>query len=126
MDKKIAGLLGAVAALTSMDAAQAANEPPTADLTQTMRAATYADLLTPIPNAVALLDADDAARSQRPANEETNGMRVAQYHDHHHHHHHRRTIIIRRHHHHHHHHHMRRHHHHHHHSQYMAIPRRDV
>ncbi len=126
MDKKIAGLLGAVAALTSMDAAQAAPEP-TPNPTETMRAASYADLLTPIPNAVALLDADDAARSQRQAPEGANGVQVAQYHDHHHHHHHRRTIIIRRHHHHHHHHHYRRHHHHHHHhSQYMAVPRRDA
>jgi hypothetical protein len=122
MDKKIAGLLGAVAALTSMDAAQAATTPAP-NPAEALRAASYADLLTPIPNAVALLDADDAARSQRPAAE---GVQVAQYHHHHHHHHHRRTIIIRRHHHHHHHHFRRHHHHHHHHSQYMAVPRRDA
>jgi hypothetical protein len=125
MDKKIASLLGAVAALTSMDAAQAATTPPP-NPAETMRAASYADLLTPIPNAVALLDADDAARSQRPAAEDAGGVQVAQYHHHHHHHHHRRTIIIRRHHHHHHHHYRRHHHHHHHHSQYMAVPRRDA
>jgi hypothetical protein len=127
MDKKIAGLLGAVAALTSVDAAQATTTPPV-NPTETMRAASYADLLTPIPNAVALLDADDAARSQRPAAEGADGVQVAQYHHHHHHHHHRRTIIIRRHHHHHHHHYRRyhHHHHHHHHSQYMAVPRREA
>jgi hypothetical protein len=124
MDKKIAGLLGAVAALTSVDAAQAATTSPP-NPTETMRAASYADLLTPIPNAVALLDADDVARSQRPAAEGTEGVQVAQYHHHHHHHHHRRTIIIRRHH-HHHHHCLRHHHHHHHHSQYMAVPRREA
>src|SRR5215471_16546129 len=57
MDKKIAGLLGAVAALTSVPAAQAAAPTPP-NPTEAMRAASYADLLTPIPNAVALLDAD--------------------------------------------------------------------
>lgn len=126
MDKKIAGLLGAVAALTSADAAQAAMQPAP-NPAETMRAASYADLLTPIPDALALLSADDAARAQRTAAEGADGVQVAQYHHHHHHHHHRRLLIIRRHHHHHHHHHFRRHHHHHHHhSQYMAIPRRDA
>jgi hypothetical protein len=125
MDKKIAGLLGAVTALTSVNAAPAAT-PAAPNPTETMRAASYADLLTPIPNAVALLDADDAARSQRPSTEGAGGVQVAQYHHHHHHHHHRRVIIIRRHHHHHHHHYRRHHHHHHHHSQFMAVPRRDA
>jgi hypothetical protein len=127
MDKKIAGLLGAVAALTSVDAAQAVTQPAP-NPTESLRAASYADLLTPIPDAVALLNSDDAARAQRTA-EGAGGVQLAQYHHHHHHHHHRRVFIIRRHH-HHHHHHFRRyhhhHHHHHHHSQYMAIPRRDA
>jgi hypothetical protein len=124
MDKKIAGVLGAVAALTSLDAAQAATQPaPTP--AESFRPVSYADLLTPIPDAVALLNADDAARAQRTA-EGADGVQVAQYHHHHHHHHHRRVLIIRRHHHHHHHHYRRHHHHHHHHSQYMAIPRRDA
>ena len=127
MDKKIAGLLGAVAALGSVDTTQAATQPAP-NPAETLRAASYADLLTPIPDAVALLNADDAARAQRTA-ESADGVKVAQYHHHHHHHHHRRLFIIRRHHHHHHHHYRRyhhHHHHHHHHSQYMAIPRRDA
>lgn len=117
MDKKIAGLLGAAAALTSMNAANAATQAPT----ESFRAASYADLLNPVPNAVAALVADDANRSNSPAAEELNGVKVAQSHHHHHHHrYHRRVIIIPRRHRHHHHHH---HHHHQHHSQYMAIPK---
>jgi hypothetical protein len=63
-----------------------------------MRVASYAELLAPIPNAVALLIADDAAKTQSPAER----VQLAQ-----HHHHHRRR---------------HRHHHHHHHS-YLTIPR---
>src|SRR5665213_2058425 len=48
MDKKIAGLLGAVAALTSMTAANAAAPTPT----ETLQATSYADLLNPVPNAI--------------------------------------------------------------------------
>lgn len=118
MDKKIAGLLGAVAALTSLPAAQAA---PNVDLAQAMRAASYADLLTPVSNAVEVLKADDAARASQPATEQVpDGVQVAQYH---HHHHQRRVIIIHRHHHHHHNWRPMRRHHHHHHSHYMAVPR---
>ena len=132
MDKKIAGLLGAVAALTSLDAAQAATQPAP-NPTEAMRAASYSDLLTPISNAVAVLKADDEALARRSTNESVDGVQVAQifYHHHHHHHHHHRRLYIFRHHHHHHHHHFRRYHHHHHHhhhyhSQYMANPRRDA
>ena len=129
MDKKIAGLVGAVAALTSIDAAQAATQDAPA-LAVPLRAASYSDLLTPIANALAVLKADDQARSQGAAGESADKVEVAQvfYHHHHHHHYHHR-YIIRRYHHHHHHHHYRRyhhHHHHHHHSQYMALPRRDA
>lgn len=124
MDKKIAGLLGAVAALTSLPAAQAA---PNVDLAQAMRASSYADLLMPVSNAVELLKADDAARAARSTTEAQalDGVQLAQYH-HHHHHHQRRVIIIRRHHHHHHNWRPMRRHHHHHHSHYMAIPRDDA
>lgn len=118
MDKKIAGLLGAAAALTSMNAATAATPAPT----ESLRAASYADLLTPVPNAVASLIADDANRSNASAIEDVDGVKVAQMHHHHHHHrYHRRVIILHRRHRHHHH-----HHHHHHHSQYMAIPKAPV
>jgi hypothetical protein len=93
MDKKIAGLLGAAAALTAVSGAQAATTPQGTELAP---AANYADLLQPVPNAVQALKADDARRDE---------MQVAQVSvqiGHHHHHHHR---YYRHHHHHHHHHH---------------------
>ena len=93
MDKRIAGLLGAAAALTAVNSAQAATPTQEAGLAP---AASYRELLDPIPNAVAALKADNAEQTGAPASGET---RLA-YH-HHHHHHHR----WRRHHHHHHHHH---------------------
>ena len=98
MDKKIVGLLGAVAAVTSFDGAQAAVSPNT----DGMRANTYAELLNPIPNAVALLIADDAARSAKPED-----LQLARHHHHHHHRYHPR----------------RHHHHHHHHHSFLQIPR---
>jgi hypothetical protein len=52
MDKKIAGLLGGVAALTTLGAAQAAT-PSDVNATNAVRASSYADLLTPVPNAMA-------------------------------------------------------------------------
>ena len=118
MDKKIAGLLGAVAALGTMGAAQAA-APAQAD---TMQVNSYADLLTPVPNAMQALVADDAARASQSANDVKTAQITVQVGHHHHHHHHRRAIIIKKH--HHHHSHFRRHHDHH--SQFMAIPRREV
>jgi len=57
MDKKLAGLLGAAAALTTMTGANA-----TAPAT-TLHATSYAELLNPVPNAVAQLIADDEARA---------------------------------------------------------------
>lgn len=62
MDKITAGLLGAVAGLASMASAKAANLPGAP--TEALHASSYAELLTPIPNAVARLKADDAARAQ--------------------------------------------------------------
>ena len=99
-------LLGAVAALTSMTGANATTPSPT----ETLQAASYADLLNPVPNAVAQLIADDAARSGKSSAEDVNGVQVAQMH--HHHHHHRYKRRYRR--------------HHHHHSNFMAIPRATV
>lgn len=101
MDKKIAGLLGAAAALTAVNSAQAA-----APTTGVEPAATYRDLLEPIPNALAMLKSEDAQGTTAPASGQT---RLAQ---HHHHHHHR---YWRPYHHHHHHHRYYHHHHHHHH-----------
>jgi hypothetical protein len=92
MDKRIAGLLGAAAAVTALSGVQANAAPA--------QAASYADLLQPVPNAVSALQADDERRAAEPDAR----VQLAQYH---HHHHFRRT--------HHHHHHWRRHYHHHHH-----------
>jgi hypothetical protein len=90
MDKRIAGLLGAAAALTAVNSAQAA-----APATSAMEpASSYRDLLEPIPNALALLKNEDTQGTEARTDGQT---RLAQ----HHHHHHR---YYRRYHHHHHHH----------------------
>ena len=81
MDKKIAGLLGAAAALTTVGSAHATSTP-SVELTP---AKSYSDLLEPIPNALAALIADDARLATMPTPAET---KVAQHHHHHHHHHH--------------------------------------
>jgi hypothetical protein len=95
MDKRIAGLLGAAAALSAVNGAQA-----TTPSTTLPPAATYRDLLEPVPNAAEALKAEDARLAGTPS---TDGTKVAEVVviGHHHHHHHRR----RAHHHHHHHHH---------------------
>ena len=104
MDKRIAGLLGAAAALTTVTAAHAAAPAQTTEPTS------YRDLLTPVPNAVAALRADEAQMAQK-TEEAGNEMQVAQVFYRHHHHHHHHIIIrpfrrhFRYHHHHHHHHH---------------------
>ena len=124
MDKKIAGLLGAVAALGSMNAAQAAPSP---DPTEVLQANSYAELLEPIPNASALLRAVDEARPEPSADA---NVQVAQYYHHHHHHHHHHAfypryydpygpvVVVPR---------YRRyyHHHHHHHHHHHSFYRRD-
>ncbi len=105
MEKKIAGLLGAIATLGVANAAQAAPVPGPAP-TDVLRANSFADLLNPIPNAAALLLAVDQSAPVSSANE---NVQLAQYHHHHHHHHHhgwrryapRLIVVPRRHHHHH-------------------------
>src|SRR6516165_9626094 len=101
MDKKLAGLLGAAAALTTMTAAKAApavgREFP--------QVSSHRDLLDPIPNALPLLKADEQRLAQN------GGTRTAQVVIGHHQHHHGAGVYVRvgprahRHHHHHHHHH---------------------
>ncbi len=90
MDKTVAGLIGAVAALSAAPS-QAASPAPQS-IEAAMQAASYADLLKPIPNARQLLDS-----SQGEAGVQTVQLVVVQPHHHHYHH--------RRHHYHHHHHH---------------------
>jgi cobalamin biosynthesis protein CbiG len=110
LDKKIAGLLGAVATVTTMTGAQAATQSPAAAL----QASSYADLLMPVPNATAALIADNKVLAQTPAKRSL-GVQVADEHHHHHHH----VIVIKRHHRHYHHHH---HHHHHHSGVFIGTP----
>ncbi len=108
MDKKIAGLLGAVAAVSTLGAAQAA---PTPTPMEALRANSFAELLEPIPNAAVLLQAVD---EQGRAETADGNIQLARNHHHHHHHAYRRfvpRIVVmprHRHHHHHHHHHYRR------------------
>jgi len=95
MGKKIAGFLGAMVTLGALNAAEAAPIPSPAPV-DILKANSFADLLDPIPNAAALLQAVDESGPVSPANE---NIQLVQYHHHHHHH-----YRHRRHHHHHHHH----------------------
>jgi hypothetical protein len=122
MDKKIAGLLGAVATLGAFNAAEAAPAPSPAP-TDVLRANSFAELLQPIPNAASLLQAIDESAPAQSADE--NIQPVQFYHHHHHHHHHHngygryyapRVIIVPR---------RYRHHHHHHHHHHHSFYRRD-
>jgi G3E family GTPase len=120
MDKKLAGLLGAVAGLATITTVQAATTPA-ADPAEALAASSYADLLAPISNPAAVLQADNAARAK--AVERLNDVELAQayyypaysppspnY------------RYNRRHHHHHHHHAAHHHHHHHHNAAVIGIP----
>ena len=78
MDKKIVGILGAVATLGSFTAADAGPAPAPTDV---LRANSYADLLEPIPNAVAMLQAVDESM---PA-QTTENVQLAEFYHHHHH-----------------------------------------
>lgn len=104
MEKKIAGLLGAVAALGAVNAAQAAPTPqvPSGISSETLTANSFTELLEPIPNAAVLLRAVDQTP---PAPSVSGNVQLAQYYRHHHHHHHHHFWRRYRHHHHHHHHH---------------------
>ncbi len=101
MDRKLIGLVGVAAAL----APGAATASPVLGADDTT-AASYADLLKPIPNAVEKLQASDALLRER---ESAATLEMAQYYYHHHHHHH----FYRRYYHHHHFYRRFRHHHHH-------------
>ena len=108
MDKNIAGLIGAVSALVAVAPAHAATGR-LVTVESAMQASSYADLLKPIPNALAVLKELTAAQAESAAGGTGTGspamiqdvQLIIQVPHHHHHHHHYR----RRHHHHHHHHH---------------------
>ncbi len=106
MDKKLAGLVGALSAVAPLGMAQAAPTLPQS----TLKADSFAGLLAPIPNAGTQLEASNALLVERGNQAK---VEQAQYYYHHHHHH----FFHRRFYHHHHHHFFRRffHHHHHHH-----------
>jgi hypothetical protein len=87
MEKKIAGLLGAVATLGAFNAAQAAPTPSPAP-TDVLRANSFAELLEPIPNAASLLQAVDESAPGPSADENVQLAQLYGYHHHHHHHHH--------------------------------------
>lgn len=95
MDKTIAGLLGAVGAFAIAAPGSAAPLQPPSGAAQ--RVSAYAELLRPVPDAVATLRAMDAVEAARPGE-------VIQVEDRDHHHHQRQRIIRRQAHHHHHHH----------------------
>ncbi len=77
MDKKIAGLLGAVAGLATMSTVQAATSS-CAGPAEALQTSSYADLLAPISNPAAVLKADNAARAK--AAERLNDVELAQAH----------------------------------------------
>ena len=91
MDKKLAGLLGAVATLGAMHAAQAASP------TDILQASSFAELLDPIPNAAAQLKALDEHQASQPAKAKVELAQyyVPYYHHHHHHHHHHHAFYPR-------------------------------
>ena len=86
MEKKVAGLLGAVAALGALGSAQAApaSDPSPPD---TLKVNSYADLLEPIPNALKVLQEIEAQAPVKPW-EDNVKVPPRRYHHHHHHHHH--------------------------------------
>ncbi len=102
MDKTVAGLLGAVGAMVASTPGQAMVQPaPTASV---LEAASYSDLLRPIPNALEILQAMDGASGPDAYVQQVQLRRVLRDLTGRHHHHHHRYYRRRYHHHHHHHH----------------------
>jgi hypothetical protein len=99
MDKKIVSAIGAIAGLATLDSA--AQATPAAAPSQPISAQSFAELLDPIPNAVAALRAaNTAARAaqEQTAEDRAGEVQVAEHHHHHrvrHHHHHHHRVIIR-------------------------------
>lgn len=108
MDRRIAGLLGAAAALSVVSAAQATP----AQTPELAPANSYRDLLDPIANVAPLLKAEDARRAEQST---TKLAQVSVQLGPHHHHHHRIVVVP------HHHHPMVVVHHHHHHPHSLIV-----
>ncbi|HQT85862.1 MAG: hypothetical protein B7Z58_15390 [Acidiphilium sp. 37-64-53] len=121
MDKLTMSVLGAIAGVAVAGSAQASTAVDGGGANATAGVSSYADLLAPIPNAAALLKAEDAAHSAAPHIELAQAYLQFQYgppppppppyygypgpyYQHHHHHHHRYYRPQYHHHHHHHHH----------------------
>jgi len=103
MERKIVGMIAAVA-LAAVGSTQATASP---NQEQVLQARSFAELLQPIPNARAVLEAAEAQEqsdSSPAADGQDARQMMAYYHHHHHHHHHYRWRGHRHHHHHHHHH----------------------
>jgi hypothetical protein len=98
MDKKIVGVIGAISGLAALDQAAQAT-PAAAPSPDLMNPRSFAELLDPIPNAVAALQSADAAAREKQAVSEQGTVQLAGYRHHHHHHH--RYYRWRHHHHHH-------------------------
>ncbi len=102
MDKNVAGVIGAVSVLAAVSPSQAAP----AALAEAMQVNSYADLLKPIPNALALrraFDEGQAAKAEQPSAAGDPEVMTIQYYHHHHHRYYRRRFYHHHHHHHHHH-----------------------
>jgi hypothetical protein len=82
MERRIAGVLGAMATLGAVNAAQAAPMPTHAP-SDSLRANSFAELLQPIPNATALLQSIDESE---PSSSSGNVQLARDYHHYHHHH----------------------------------------
>ena len=98
MDKAVTGLIAALSAVAAAVPSQAAPATPAA-VRQALEFSSYADLLKPIPNAVAILQAAEAEEAL-PSDGQARVETVQFYHHHHH-------RYFRRHFYHHHHHHHR-------------------
>jgi hypothetical protein len=115
MNKRISALLGAVSGL-ALTAGQA-SAAPTPDISTIENPRSYSELLDPIPNALTILKASDAATESgaKAPSSPSSDPNVKLAYDHHHHHYHHHHHHHHYHHHHHHHHYHHHHHHHHHH-----------
>ncbi len=119
MEKTLMGLVAAIGAAAPLTGAHASLVSYD-EATRALQVSSVAELLEPVANSAAILQALDSAALEKNAAPEKN-VELAQFYYHHHHHHwyhHHHHHHHWYHHHHHHHHHYYYHHHHHHHHYY--------
>jgi len=92
MERKIAGVIGAIATLGAINGADAATPP--VNPAEVLKAGSFADLLKPIPNALAALRAVDEAAPIRPSENDVQTAQYYPYYYHHHHHHHHHSQML--------------------------------